>query len=110
MAITCSWEKPLGICYHKYDEERKNPLIIWGGGNCLAVITTGKGRVLQCFFFDKEHFKKHKFEGNEFLDITLYAARKKDCKILMQCFYEAGFSFKVTQGELIVHPTEETII
>lgn len=107
MAITCSWEKPLGTCYNQYDEERKNPLIIWGGGNCLAVITTRKERILQCFFCDKEHFKRHEFSGNEFLDITLYSARKKDCKILMQLLYEAGFSFKVNQGELIVPTIEE---
>ena len=25
MAITCSWDKPLGTCFHKYDKEKKFP-------------------------------------------------------------------------------------
>lgn len=26
MAITCSWEYPVGTCFSKYDEEKKCPL------------------------------------------------------------------------------------
>ena len=95
MAITCSWEYPIGTCYRKYDEKKEHPLTIWGGGNCLAIMTSGKNKNLEYFFIDKQHFKNHDFIGDEFTDIVLYTQRKETCKKLMNLFFESGFSFKL---------------
>lgn len=96
MSITCSWEKPLGTCFSKYDEEKRNPLFIWGGGNCLAIITDQKKNLFM-FFIDKEHFKNHELNGDEFTNIVLFTSRKKQCKQLLDCLYQAGFDFEVSQ-------------
>lgn len=101
MAITCSWEYPVGTCFSKYDEGKKCPLTIWGGGNCLAIMTSGKAKNLQYFFIDDQHFKNHEFCGDEFTDIVLFTQRKKTCKKLMNLFFEAGFSFKIKNNGFV---------
>lgn len=80
MAITCSWEKPLGTCYSKYDENREHPITIWSGGNCLAVFTKGKQRILDCFFCDKQHMQDCKDILTDYIDYKISYERHKQCK------------------------------
>ena len=94
MAITCNWENPLGTCYSRYDEEKRNRLTIYGGGNCMAIITDESKNLLM-YFIDNAHFKAYKFCGEELTDIVLFADRKKETKSLMACLYDAGFEFLV---------------
>lgn len=96
MAVTCSWDNPLGTCYLKRDEEKKHPIVIWGGGNCLAVFTTLRGRYLQCFLCDKEHALRCKdIIEDEFTDFVIYRDRKKESKQLIDVLVKFELPFIV---------------
>ena len=90
MAITCEWEKPLGTCFWKYDEGKKYPLTIYGGGNCLAVICTEEKNLVG-FFIDESHLKRHELEGTEYKDMVIFGDRKKSALKLLKLFANAGF-------------------
>jgi hypothetical protein len=96
MAITCSWDKPLGTCYLKEDAEKKHPIVIWGGGNCLAVFTTLRARYLQCFLCDKEHAIRCKnVLINDFTDYVIYRDRKTESKQLIEVLVRLNLPFTV---------------
>ena len=99
MAITCSWENPLGTCFSKYDEEKKHPITIYGGGNVLAVFCD-KNRNLVNFIMDKQHFKNCEYTGNEFVDVVIYRTRKKESKQLINLLVSANFEFTVKNENL----------
>lgn len=95
MAITCSWEKPLGTCYSKYDEERKSPITIYSGGNCLAVFTAGTERILQCFFVDKEHMERCTNVLPEYIDFNLSYKRKREIKQFISVLVKYNIPFTI---------------
>ena len=94
MAITCKWENLLGTCYSQYDKEKKYPLTIYGGGNVIACFCDVKKNLVN-FIIDKEHFKNCEYNGNEYLDITIYRTRKKESKKLIDLLVLGNFEFKV---------------
>lgn len=94
MAITCSWEKPLGTCFSKDDDERKHPITIYGGGNCLAIFCT-ENKNLVNFILDEQHFKTCKYDGTEYKDIVIYTDRKRESAKLIKLFTQAGFKFTI---------------
>ena len=94
MAITCSWENPLGTCFSQYDEEKKYPITIYGGGNCLACFCNVNKDLLN-FIIDKQHFKNCNYAGNEYVDIVIYRTRKKESKQLIDLLVSANFEFTV---------------
>ena len=98
MAITCSWENPLGKCFSKHDTEKKNPITIYGGGNCLAIFCT-PNKNLENFIVDKQHFKNCEYDGTEYTDIVVYRTRKKESKNLIDCLVSANFEFTVRNTE-----------
>lgn len=100
MAITCSWEKPLGTCYSKYDTELKEPIMIWGGGNCPAVFTVGKHKDLVNFIADDKHFKAMEYKGDEYIEIIISYARKREAKKLINLLISANFEFQTTNDIL----------
>ena len=98
MALTCSWEKPLGKCFSKHDVEKKNPITIYGGGNCTAIFCY-KNKNLENFIIDKEHFKNCEYDGTEYTDITIFTERKKESKNLINLLLSANFEFNVRNVE-----------
>lgn len=99
MAVTCSWEKPLGICYDKRDTEKKYPLIIWGGGNCLAVITN-QPRQLFAFFCDKAHMKRCKdfLLAGDFHSWEISMERPTDAKQITDILFQLRIEYKVIKA------------
>lgn len=95
MAITCSWDKPLGTCYSKYDEKREHPITIWSGGNCLAVFTRGKNRILDCFFCDKEHMERCKDCITDYVDYRLSYERTKQCRQFISVLFKYNIPYTV---------------
>ena len=98
MSITCSWEKPLGKCFNKYEEKKKHTITIYGGGNCVAVFCD-KNKNLINFIIDKDHFKRCEYDGTEFQEIVIYTTRKKESKNLINLLLSANFEFEVRNKE-----------
>lgn len=96
MSINCSWEKPLGICYGKYDENLSTPIMIWGGGNCIAIFTTGKNKSLFNFIADEKHFKNCEYTKDDYQEITISYARKREAQKLIKLFASVGLEFTTT--------------
>ena len=94
MAITCSWEKPLGTCFSQYDKEKAYPLTIYGGGNCLAIFCDSKKNMVN-FIIDKDHFNRCEYQGTEYQDLVIFTTRKKESKRLIDCLLSANFEFTV---------------
>ena len=101
MAITCSWEKPLGTCYSKHDTERKHPITIYGGGNCLAIFCTENKNMVN-FIIDEKHFKACEYDGTEFTDIVIFTTRKKESKNLIKLLLSANFEFTVRNKQVFI--------
>lgn len=101
MSISCSWEKPLGFCFSKYDEKKEHPITIWGGGNCIAVFTRGKQRCLENFIADEKHFKACEYQGDEYVDIIISYARKKEAQKLIKLLASACFCFETTTDTIM---------
>lgn len=90
--VTCRWEKPVGSCKDKYGRE----LIIYTGGNCLAVFCFKENRNLQNFIIDQTNFNKCDYKGTEYTDIKLSHTRPKEAIKLTRLFVKAGFEVTVT--------------
>lgn len=58
MAVTCSFKKSMGRAVMLSSTDQWVICDIYGGGNCLMVITQGKQHCLWTFFADVQHLRR----------------------------------------------------
>ena len=58
MAVTCSFTRKLGYLWIRDHNGKPTRCDVWAGGNCMMVVTYGKGRSLQTFFSDMAHLRR----------------------------------------------------